>query len=294
MPNQKQLLVALSITLMAFVAPSCTKQKQTDAEVAQPAVTNEASPAVNTVELTPETASESVEAVAAAASDSQGESETVKESPKESTAEAVPLDLAKFVHIKASVFDKITQFPWPGVPRGSQKFAGVPLEISGAVLLWGERNANAGQKYPEHIKDIPIQRPFETLYVCHAAFFEGVSGVPLCEIVLHYDDATTASDKIVCGEDARDWFANRSEPNLGPTGTRSVLAWDGDAQYGTRTQAIRFCLTGVANPHPDKTVTAIDLVSPKTKSAACIIGITTGPSTLMTRKPEPPAKSTTE
>lgn len=294
MPNQKQLLVALSITLLVFVAPSCSKQKQTEVEVTQPEVTKETSPTVDTVEPKPEASSPSVEAVAAATSDSPGESEPVKESPKESTVEAVPLDLAKYAHIKASVFDKITQFPWPGVPRGPQKFAGVPLEITGALMLWGERNTNAGLKYPEHIKDIPIQRPFETLYVCHAAFFEGESGLPLCEIVLHYDDATSASDKILCGEDARDWFANRSEPNLGPSGSRSVLAWDGDSQYGTRTQAIRFCLTGITNPHPDKTVTSIDLVSPKTKSAACIIGITTGPSTLMTRKPEPPAKSATE
>lgn len=211
----------------------------------------------------------------------------VSKQAKPAKVEADPLDLAEHCRIKAAAFDKIKQFPWPAVPRGSQTFAGVPLEISGAVLLWGERNTKNGQVYPEQIKDIPINRKFETLYVCHAAFFEGKPGSPMCEIVFHYNDDTTASDKILCGDDAREWFADRKMLPLGPSGPRSTLAWDGDAKLPQdRTQAIRFCLTAIANPHPGKEVTTIDLVSPKTQTAACILGMTTGKPGLLKRPKE--------
>jgi hypothetical protein len=205
---------------------------------------------------------------------------------KPAKVEADPLDLTDYCRIKASKFDKIKQFAWPAVPRGSQTFAGVPLEISGAVLLWGDRNAKNGQAYPEQIKDIPIHRKFETLYVCHAAFFEGKQGLPMCEIVFHYSDDTAASDKILCGDDAREWYANRKILPLGPSGPRSTLAWDGDAKLEDGPQAIRFCLTAIANPHPGKVVTGIDLVSPKTQTAACILGMTTGKSGLLKRPKE--------
>jgi len=202
---------------------------------------------------------------------------------------AVPLDLTEHYHMKATAFGGITQYPWPAVPRGAQTFAGVPLEIDGAMFLWGERNATNGMSYPEQISGIGVAREFETLYVCHGAFFEGPPGTPVYEVVFHYDDGTTASDTIECGKDVRDWFANRADATLGPSGPRSTLAWDGDGKAGDRTQAIRFCLTAIANPQPDKEVTALDLVSSKTLSAGCILAITTGKADLMKRVETAPA-----
>jgi hypothetical protein len=90
----------------------------------------------------------------------------------------------------------------------------------------------------------------------------------------------------MCGSDTRDWFANRAKTPLGPSGTRSTLAWDGDGKAGDRPQTIRFCLTAMENPHPDKEVTTIDFVSSKTQTAACILAATTGRSGLMKRTEE--------
>ena len=207
------------------------------------------------------------------------------ENPKAKPArvEADPVDLKVHCRFKAEAFDKSTQYPWPAVPRGSQTFAGIPLEISGAIFLWGERNTNNGLVYPERVKDIPLARKFESLYICHGAFHEGRSGLPMCEIIFRYKDGSSASDKLLCGEDSRDWYANRKAPPLGPSGPRSMLAWDGDAKLPDRTQAIRFCLTEMENPFPDKEVATIDLVSPKTQTAACILGVTTGKAGLMNR-----------
>lgn len=205
------------------------------------------------------------------------------------TADAAPVDLADYCRFKAASFDSTPAYPWAGAPRGSQTFAHVPLEISGAIFLWGERNASRGMTYPEEVTGIPIGREFETLYVCHAAFFEADAGTPMCEVRFQYDDGTSASDEIVCGDDARDWFVNNPDEPLGPSDSRSTLAWDGEGKMGDRMQAIRFCLTAVPNPHPDRVVTTIDLVSSKTQTAACILAITTGAAGLMQTADDQPA-----
>jgi hypothetical protein len=202
--------------------------------------------------------------------------------------DTLPLDLTDQYGFKATDFDKVPQYPWPAVPRGAQTFANVPLEIGGAMILWGERNAKNGQVFPEKIADIPLQRKFETLYICHGTFFEGEAGTPTCEVVFHYDDGTTASDTIVCGSDTRDWFANRAKSPLGPSGLRSTLAWIGDGKAGDRPQTIRFCLTAMENPHPDKEVTTLDFVSSKMQAAACILAVTTGKSGVMKGTEETP------
>jgi len=202
----------------------------------------------------------------------------------------LPVDLAPYCSMKAAAFEKSTRYPWPAVPRGSQTFAKVPVEISGAMFLWGERNDQLGLKYPEEIKGIAIKRKFETLYVCHAAFFEGEAGKPMCEVKFQYQDGTTASDAILCGKDARDWYVKPTEKTPGPSGPRSTLAWKGDGKVGDRVQPIRFCLTAIANPYPDKVVTTIDLVSSKTQTAACILAITTGKAGLLKKQEATPAR----
>ena len=72
-------------------------------------------------------------------------------------SEPVTLDLSKYLVMKPDSFAKIKQYPWAVTPLGRQTFAGVPLEIQGATILWGQRNADRGQKYPEKISDIPCQ-----------------------------------------------------------------------------------------------------------------------------------------
>ncbi len=63
-----------------------------------------------------------------------------------------------------------------------------------------------GLTYPEQVEGIPIKPQFETLYIYHAAFFEGEPGTPVYDIKLQYADGTSATDRILCGDDVRDWF----------------------------------------------------------------------------------------
>lgn len=195
-----------------------------------------------------------------------------------------PLDLSKFVGLKAADFDKSGAYPWPGSPRGLNMFAGVPVRIDGAMMLWGKSNADRGMAYPETYEGIPIDAEVTSLYVCHAAFFEAEPESPIFHVVFHYDEETAKSESVVCGGDARDWFVSREEENFGPTGKRSRLGWAGNGRMRGRPQMTRFCVTALANPHPEKKVVSIDLVSDKSNTAGCITAITVGPNGLLETK----------
>jgi hypothetical protein len=195
---------------------------------------------------------------------------------------AAPLDMAGHVQTPASYFKQIKQFPaWQFVPIGFQTFRNVPLQIDGMNCLYGEGNARAGLKFPEAWTGIPMNQKFETLYVYHAAFYGSPNGTPVYDIVFRYEDGSSATNQILYGDDVLDWYANGGKKVTGPTAARSKLAWHGGAGPGEGKQPLRFCLTAVENPFPATTVTAVDLYSCKSQSAACILALTPGHAGLM-------------
>lgn len=205
----------------------------------------------------------------------------VEKAKKEDEEKPVPLDLTPHVRLKVANFDKSPRFPWKAVPRGTQTYANIPVQIDGCIFLWGEGNEKIGLKYPEKVEGIAVKQKFETLYVYHACFYEGKAGDAVYEIVFHYADDTHSSEKVLCAEDVRDWYVKPDEKQPGPSGKRSVLAWTGDFDSGDRKQSLRFCLTAIENPYPKLEVTTIDLVSSKTRTAGCILSLTPGKSGLM-------------
>lgn len=203
--------------------------------------------------------------------------------------EPVTLDLTKCLVLKPEQFEKIKQFPWAVTPIGKHTFAGVPLEIQGATILWGQRNADRGQNYPETVTDIPVQKKFETLYILHCVFFEAAKGEPSFDIVINYEGGKMQSDTILCGEDSKDWWVNDPNEELGPSGKRSTLGWTGTGKASDRDQDVRFCLTAVDNKHPERLVTTLDLVSSKKQAAGVIFAITLGKAGMLKPMFEKPA-----
>jgi len=214
-----------------------------------------------------------------------------KVAAKGKAGEAVPLDLSALVQMKAEDFDKSRQYPWPAVPRGKQTLAGVPVEIQGAAMLFGQRNADRGQIYIESITGIPCDQKFAALYILHGVFYEGAKSEPSFEVVLNYQGGEKQTDAILCGDDTRGWFVTAGEKMLGPSGKRSTLAWTGTGKFNQRDQPIRFCLTAIENKNPDRLVATIDLVSSKKQSAGCILAITVGKAGLLKPLPDKPEGS---
>jgi hypothetical protein len=199
---------------------------------------------------------------------------------------AAPVDLTARYTTPVSWFDHITNFPaWKTVPRGFQVFANVPLQIDGMICLWGEGNATKLHiVFPEQILGIEVGQKFETLYVYHGAFFPSPDGTPVCEVVLRYEDGSSVTNQMRYGNDVLDWLPNTNQPVIGPTGPNSTLAWVGGTFTPNKHRPLRLCLTAIANPQPSLEVKTIDLYSCKSRTAPCIMAMTTGRSGLLKRR----------
>jgi hypothetical protein len=124
-----------------------------------------------------------------------------------------------------------------------------------------------------------VNRQFETLYVYHCAHFKMPEGTPVCHVVFRYENGSSATNELCYGTDMLDWLVSGNEaPLRTPSGPNSMLAWIGGQYSEKEKNRLRFCLTTLANPHPDQTVSTIDLISCKTKVVPIILAMTTGPS----------------
>jgi hypothetical protein len=126
-----------------------------------------------------------------------------------------------------------------------------------------------------------VNQKFETLYVCHGSFFESPDKTPVCGVVLHYEDGSSATNQLLYGADVLDWIDNHAKVPAAPTGPNSKLAWVGGVFSPQKNQPLRLCLTAVENPQPALEVTSVDLFSCKSKTAPFIMALTTGRSGLM-------------
>jgi len=186
-----------------------------------------------------------------------------------------PVAMTNYVTTPASYFAQIKQFPaWGTVPIGFQVFDGVPLQIDGMICLYGEGNHKMGIDFPESYTGIMMNKRFETLYIYHGCFFESPKGTPVYEVVFNYADNTSETNQVLYGDDLVDWMVRvRGSP---PSGTRSKLAWQAKPPLPPKTPAVRFCLTAIDNPYPSFEVVSIDLHSLKSRTAPCILAVTTG------------------
>jgi hypothetical protein len=190
---------------------------------------------------------------------------------------AVPVDMTVNYTTPASYFPKITSFPaWKSVPVGFQVFDNVPLQIDGMICLWGSGNAKMGIVFPEQISGIVVNQKFETLYVYHGSFFKSPPGTPVCGLIFHYEDGSSATNELLYGNDILDWIESPTGKMNGPTGPNSKLAWVGGTFKPGTKRPLRFCLTAIQNPQPSLAVESIDLYSCKSATAACIMAMTPG------------------
>ena len=167
--------------------------------------------------------------------------------------------------------------------RGFQVFDHVPLQIDGALCLWGSGDAKIGIVFPKEAEGIKVNQKFETLYVYHGAFYISPIGTPVCEVVFRYEDGSSATNQLQYGFDMLNWRVGtgRTAKGNGPSGPNSRLAWVGGVYSPKNHAPMRLCLTAIKNPQPGLEVQSIDLYSCQTEAAACIMAMTAGRSGMM-------------
>jgi peroxiredoxin len=155
------------------------------------------------------------------------------------------------------------------LPRGQQTLGGVKWRIGeSAIQLRSSQLADA----PGKVEGVQVNRTVARFFILHGTQWGGAvgDGMEIGQYKLHYEDGTEQAIPIVLGEDVRDWWAFDERPI-----TRGWVAWmgsnDGARDYNTRT---RLYLTMRDNPHPEKRVLSIDLVSANTAAAPFCVAIT--------------------
>jgi len=193
--------------------------------------------------------------------------------------EALCINLGKYVN--APIWEDFAVAPKPpakerlsykpylqyrGFPEGRREMLGVPFELSGRDRPGEIRRIALKNKIvpelPAQVK-VDIATKAASIWFLHSASdypTVGESAVGRYEVM--YSDGEFEEIPIVIGQTVLDWYRPL------PTG-KLMVGWD-DGDY------LGITLFAWRNPHPDKTVEAIRLVSNGTVSVISVFGITLG------------------
>ena len=184
------------------------------------------------------------------------------------------LDLSRFQKEKFVTGEK-TNANWQTVV-GRQVFDGVPFQIEGRRCVYGKKlGLETRGDTPTHPDFIGIQVgcKFDELHLLHVTQYAEVEGQEIALIRLNYADGTKHEFTILFGGHARDWQRLPPEEKELLTDPNSKIVWRAPGNPGQKA-TMRLFKSMLANPHPEKVVTTMDVVSTKHLAAYDLIAAT--------------------
>ncbi len=179
----------------------------------------------------------------------------------------LPLDLAKFCNATTNILHNEN-----GKVYGRCVFDGVPFQVSGTVRLYGQTQAERGDKRPVSAKGLRIGRTFDDLYVIHYAMWPDADGQTIGYLCLNYDDGTESILPIRYGVHLRDWYNLPSYEKEAVKDPHTTVCWRRPpAEYKA---PIRLFKSRLANPSPQKVVKTMDIVSARSLAGYNVIAAT--------------------
>lgn len=154
---------------------------------------------------------------------------------------------------------------------GTRSFGAIPFDVSGIIQLTGHQAVLAKRKFPDKVEGIKIGLACNHIFLLHGAGWNEVENTPIANLVVHYNDGTSASVPIVYGIHVYDWWVNDEKP----TDPATEVAWTGvnrvSKMFGTD---LRVYKTTFSNPKPGAVIDHIDFASTKKESAPFLLGLT--------------------
>jgi beta-lactamase regulating signal transducer with metallopeptidase domain/thiol-disulfide isomerase/thioredoxin len=149
---------------------------------------------------------------------------------------------------------------------------GLPFQVGvGGMELFGKMNADRGNVKPMSISGIKIGVAFDELHLLHDVSWEETPGRTVAIIRLHYTDGSSHDFEIKYGVQVTDWNRLPSEETEVLTDGASKIVWRGPGIYkGTA----RLFKTVLQNPHPDREVETMDLISTGTRASYMLVAAT--------------------
>jgi hypothetical protein len=185
-------------------------------------------------------------------------------------ANAQALDLGPAGSVAVSEYE--------GIPTGEQRLGGVDFCVGDSAMRVGSRSF---PEFPRSASGVAVGRAFRVAHFLHAtnggAFQQPghpkheFDGVALGEYLIRYEDGSAEKFPLRYGHEVRDWWNwDGSLP-----ATNSEVVWTGEnpdaAKYGVK---VRLYKASWLNPHPEKQVATIDLISVNAKAAPVCFAIT--------------------
>ena len=158
------------------------------------------------------------------------------------------------------------------LPDGMRELGGVAFDIRGVIHLQGRQLKNITQnRYPEAVKDIPIDVKTTRLHFLVGAGWPSADNVEVARFTVHYADGETAVIPVRYNQEIRDWMH-------GTTGGENAPrpAWSGDINPSpNEDQVVYLHRISWDNPRPDVVVESVDLESTMEDTAPFVLAIST-------------------
>lgn len=190
------------------------------------------------------------------------------------TDEENPISTLNLLPFYDLLAEETSQFgTWEVVPTGLQEFDGVPYQVDGLIRLYGEIPPPHGTVYRDQVEGIRIGKTFEALYLLHGTGWTTEDGVEIASVTFHYEDGSTSNLPIIYGHHVRDWWRRDSQAPTEVSDPGSKVAWEGEH----RGIGLRFYQSILLNPHPDKEVRTLDILSSGSAVTPAIAAMSIGP-----------------
>jgi hypothetical protein len=181
-----------------------------------------------------------------------------------------------FVDLTPRGNDPLTDGPGGGgndlnrVPRGVHKLGDTYFRI-GEMMVHAQ--GEMAPDLPRAVKGIKVQAQGNRLHILHATQFVETPGKIIGAYLVHYSDGSHERIPIVYGRNIVNWWrfqSGKEEP------TEARVAWTGSSDATDQTHGITIRLFDLTwtNPHPEKEVAALDILSAGTQCDPFLVAVT--------------------
>jgi protocatechuate 3,4-dioxygenase beta subunit len=156
------------------------------------------------------------------------------------------------------------------LPRGVHKMGDAYFRV-GEMMIHVQ--GQMGPELPRAVKGIKVQAQGNRLHILHATQYVATPGTIIGAYLIHYSDGSNERIPIVYGRNLVNWWVFPSIKEE-PTGAR--IAWTGSSDATDMNPGIkvRVFATTWTNPHPEKEVATLDMLSAGTECDPFLVAVT--------------------
>jgi hypothetical protein len=148
------------------------------------------------------------------------------------------------------------------LPAGKQCLDGITFDIGESLIQLG---CTQLKDKPDKVEGIRVDRSFDRLHILHATAFNSEPNTVIGMYVIRYADGARETIEMVYGQNICDWWYEDEEKEPAV----ATVAWMGENELAKKSaKKIRLYHAVWKNPHPEKKVAGIDLLTAEGSNSA--------------------------